>query len=211
MNTSLTKTLFFIGFLLISLACNAQDEEDNTVPDYSDYVITTKGDTIHCNVDRPLIGKPRYQSKTMSKDEKITPDNISEYSYNFFGKLYRAVYRDDHPTKEFLEVVENGPISIYEIVRATPGPGVSIATGASLMLSVTSSARDWFIGKNSDNVHSIKSSLYLMGNHNGRKDEFGEMLKDKPDIYNKYMADDKFTFKQIKNLVHLYNTGKPLK
>jgi hypothetical protein len=34
------------------------------------------------------------------------------------------------------------------------------------------------------------------------------MLKDKPDVYNKYIAEEKFTFKQIGNLVHLYNTGK---
>ena len=36
------------------------------------------------------------------------------------------------------------------------------------------------------------------------------MIKDKPNVYEKYMAENKFNFNFIQNLVHLYNTGKLL-
>ena len=34
------------------------------------------------------------------------------------------------------------------------------------------------------------------------------MIKDNKEVYDKYLADDKFGFAQIRNLIHLYNTGR---
>jgi len=39
-------------------------------------------------------------------------------------------------------------------------------------------------------------------------DVLGELLMDNKDVYDKFITDDKFTPKQIRNIIHLYNTGK---
>lgn len=186
MNTFFSRILFIFLLSMITFIVNAQPKN------YWDYIITTKGDTVRCHIDKPLIGKAKYQSRTMAKPEKITTDSVREFYYQFDHVYYRAVYIDSAVQKTFLEIIEKGPITLYEVETSN---GNTIKT-------------DWYISKNTDTAKSLKSSSYLMGRARLRRDEFGEMLKDKPDIYNKYIADEKFSFKQIQKLVHWYNTGK---
>ena len=36
-----------------------------------------------------------------------------------------------------------------------------------------------------------------------------DLLSDNKAVYDKFIADDKVSLKQIRNIIHLYNTGKP--
>jgi len=195
------KKLLFFASLFFALNTNAQQNEKR----YWDYVIKVNGDSIRCNVSAPLIGSVKYQSVTMSKPEKIKLDSIKEYSLTTEQKIYRKVYRDGSAKPVFMVVIEKGKIGLYELIHTNTTMGYGGAM-------TTTSTRDWYVGKNSDNVTGFKSSgIFLGKSRQSRKDLLAEMLKDKPEIYNKYMADDKFSFKQIRNLIHLYNTGEPLK
>jgi hypothetical protein len=141
----------------------------------------------------------------MSKPEEITEENIKEYSRSNRAKTYRAVYQGSSNKPNFMTVIERGKISLYELVQTNSYYGGVSGTWNS------TSQTDWYIGKNTDTVVSFKTSGFFMGkSRQARKDMLGEMFKDNPEVYNKYIAEDKFSFKQIRNLVHLYNTGKEL-
>jgi hypothetical protein len=182
------KTLFFIGaIMIIASIANAQ----------TDYVITIKGDSIACKVNIPLVGAPKYKGDAMSKSEKIKPDEIKEYFIARKNLLKRSVFVDSTSDAQFLTVIEKGKISLFELMT-------SVYNGMSTTTTTT-----WYAGKGSDHVSALKtSSLFLNKGRQQRKDDFAEMLADNKDVYNKYKAEDKFSFKQIRNLVHLYNTGK---
>lgn len=160
-----------------------------------DYVITVKGDTLKCSISFPLIGPSKYKVPG-GESEKLDHAKIKEYYITRKDLLKRVVFMGDKTKSDFLEVVENGSISLYKIVYNNG----------------KTSTVEWYVGKASDRVSALKTSgLFLGKSRKDRKDDFAEMLQDKPEVYNKYMAENKFSFNAIQNLVHLYNTGKSLK
>jgi len=164
-----------------------------------DYVITVKGDSIACEINTPLIGSTKYKSDAMSRSEKIKPDEIKEYYIARKNTLYRSVFLDDKTKPVFAVVIEKGKISLYE-VKYTNYSGTT-----------TTTTTVWYVGKGSDHVSDLKTNgLFTNTARQQRKDDFGEMLMDNKDVYDKYKSEDKFSFRQIRNLVHLYNTGQPL-
>ena len=188
MKISFTKALIFITAIILTFNANAQ----------SDYVITVKGDSIPCKISIPLIGSNKYKSDAMSGPEKIKPDVIKEYYIARKNFRQRAVFRDNSTKPTYMTVIERGKISLYEMVYSNYYNGMTTTT-------VT-----WYVSKGSDNVSDLKTSaLFSFKSRQTRKDDFAEMLKDNKVVYDLYISEDKFSFKQIRNLVHLYNTGQP--
>jgi len=171
-----------------------------------DYVITIKGDTLHCRISIPLMGKLRYKSEGMTSAEKIKPDEILEYYIARKDLLERSVSINNNKNMSpvFMTVVEKGKISLYQLIVTT--------TFYNNGMTSSSSTTTWYIGKGSGDVDELKTSgLFSMASRKSRKDELGQLFADNKEVYDKYIADDKFSFTQIRNLVHLYNTGEPLK
>ncbi|MDP9048818.1 MAG: hypothetical protein M3N14_11830 [Bacteroidota bacterium] len=188
MKTSLIKTLIVIGTIL-TFNANAQN----------DYVIKIQGDSIPCKITTPLIGGAKYKSDTMRESKRIKPTEIREYYIARKDFRERSVYTDSTSSPRFMTIVEKGKISLYQMIYSNYHNGI------------TTSTTEWYVGKGSDYVSDLKtSSLFAFKSKQKRKDNFEEMLKDNKEVYDKYKADDKFSFKQIRNLVHLYNTGKPM-
>jgi len=184
----------FILFTTLFITCTAV-----AFAQKKDYVITLKGDTIQCSISKPLIGAPRYKVNG-GENIAIHPDSISEY-YRANKKLRcRAVYNGDTTKPEFMTVVENGTVSLYEVVN-------TYYNG-----TVTTSTKNWYVGKGSNRVSELKTSalLFLDKSRKDRKDEFANMLQDKHEIYDTYIKQKKFSFKQIQKLVHWYNTGEKM-
>lgn len=173
---------------------------------YWDYVITVKGDSIRCNITKPLIGALKYRSAQMSKAEKIEIAEIKEFSSAANEVHQRAVFKDSSSKPVYMNVLEKGKISLYSLVITTS------SYSGSKGVTTSTSTDNWYVAKGSDYVKGFKSSgIFLGESRQSRKDYFGELLKDNPDVYNKYMAEKKFNFKSIRNMVDLYNTGEPLK
>ena len=187
MKTSLIKTFIFVVSILSAISLKAQD-----------YVITVKGDSIPCKVNKPLLGAYKYKTSAMNESVKIKPEEIKEYYFSKRKELYRSVFRDSTSYPVFMTVVEKGPISLYQFIYTNYNG------------TTTTSTAVWYVGKNSDIVLELKTTgLFLSEGKQSRKDALANMLADKKDIYDKYKAEDKFSFAQIRNIVHLYNTGKP--
>ena len=185
-----TSALFFSIVLLFTITAKAQTE---------DYVITTKGDTLKCSISTPLIGANKY-TLPGANAKKFDRDEIKEYYITRKTLRKRAVFMGDKSKADYLTVVENGKICLYQIIYINYSQ------------YGTTSNTEWYVGKGSDRVSPLKTSgLFLGKGRKERKDDFADMLKDKQDVYDKYIAEEKFSFNAIQNLVHLYNTGKSLK
>jgi len=42
-------------------------------------------------------------------------------------------------------------------------------------------------------------------------DVLAQLVIDNKEVYDKLIADDKLTLRQVRNIIHLYNTGQPFK
>ena len=186
------KLLLFSASILVTLNANAQR--------YWDYVITVKGDSIPCKVDYAFLGGPwQYKTNTMSKPKAINTDEIHQVYVAEGNKLYEPVYNDDKKRSEYLIILEKGKICLYELIYIlyTQNNGQSEVT-------------EWYIGKGADHVQYLKGSGIDLG-RGKRKMDLAEMLKDDKNVYDKFLADDSFSFDEIRNIVHLYNTGEQYK
>ena len=184
--------LISIMFFVCKIAC-AQ---------YPDYVINANGDTLHCIITHPLFsGNGKYQTVKMKKAEKLNPDNIQEYAITGKNSPFRAVVKLGNHFKEFMPVIENGKIKLYEQTTTYNNMNGGRITG-------TSSTTYWYVSKGSDTIRPVKTtSISFSKKH--REDYLASLFKDNKTVYDKFIADDKFSFDQIRNLVHIYNTGEP--
>ena len=102
-----------------------------------------------------------------------------------------------------MRVLESGKINLYDETTKNmiPGPNGMSFNGSTTQL---------YAAKGSDSVKELEYSQFGAIQFNSKKDRMNvlaEMLKDNKDVYDKFIAGNKFSFDQIKYLVHLYNTG----
>jgi hypothetical protein len=197
----LIKTFVLFIFLSLPSLVKAQN---------NDYVITTNGDTLACKISElGWVHNGNYKTEQMKTKKQIQLSEIKEYYISKHNVIYRKVYKRANKPRsaEYLRVVENGKINLYEEINNT-----TYMSASGGMYSNSSS--EWYISKNSDTAKVLKSSdmslaTLFFKSKEKRKNDFAEMIMDNKEVYDKYLADDKFSFKQIRDLVHLYNTGKP--
>lgn len=178
-----------MAITLCSLAVNAQDKKKSPET-YNDYVITSKGDTLICKVNTPLFSWPNYQTAKMSETQNIRLGEIKEYYIKKRQVIFRSIVLDGQKKPNFLPVVENGKISLYQ----------SIYTSQYTII--------WYVSKGADTAYLLKTND-ISFTRKDRQNRFEDMLKDNPVVYDRFLAEKKFTYKDLQNIVHLYNAGKP--
>ena len=112
--------------------------------------------------------------------------------------LYRKVAVNDS-SYTFMQVIEDGKICLYE-------DEITRYTG-----TVTTTSILWYVTKGSV-TQELKTNEFFTGFNKKKKDrklDFANMLMDKKAVYDLFIKDDQFSFDQLRNIVHLYNTGKP--
>jgi hypothetical protein len=191
-NTSIC--LFLLTFLTVNVIAQKK----------SDYVITASGDSLSCTISESFFSSvlPKYKTADMSKAVRVDPLLIKEYSTNNGKHIYASAYMPNAKEPRFSEVLEKGKIYLYEIINEYQSGGFGTAP-------TYNSTKNWFVSKGSDKMQSLKTSsfFFLDKSRNDRKDDFGEMLKDNRTVYDKYQTDKKFSFKELRKLIHLYNSG----
>jgi len=180
-----TQIITILTALVLALNVHAQ----------TDYVITAMGDSIPCKISTPFLANIKYKGDAMSEPKKIKPEEIKQYFIARKNLLERSVLIDSTSKPVFMTVIERGKIKLYQMIIYFDDSQTTI----------------WYISKDSDEVIALKTSgLSLSKPRRTRKDILAKMLMDNKAVYDKYKADDKFTFKQIRKLVHWYDTGHPL-
>lgn len=193
---------FVILCICSAVTVNAQDGYPDIKPRTPiDWLVTSKGDTINCIIDEPssdLIGGSKYGKYKLNnggKWIKITPESVKSYYLNESKELWKPMYVAEDSTITFMPLLEAGKINLFVRVYNN-----GRFTGVTM-----------FINKSkSDTVYRLKTNGYSF-NRKERKNMLATMLMDNKQAYDQFIADDKFTFKQMRNIVHLYNTGEPYK
>ncbi|MGN8071912.1 hypothetical protein [Mucilaginibacter sp. SG564] len=192
MKSLLKKAAICIAATLFALGVKAQSQ---------DYVITTKGDSIPCTIKIPLIscGDGNYKTSSSAPAIKIKPEEVKEYYISKKNTLYRSVTKEGKTKPEFLLVLETGKISLYEE-----------ATEVYVNNTVTTVTK-WYVSKGSDIVRPLKTDdVFMSKSKKQRKGEFTTLISDNQEVYTQYTAENKFSFKRIRNLVQQYNTTKSI-
>jgi len=197
MNLNLKTLLVLVAASLCSLIARSQTQ---------DYVITANNDTISCKVSTSFLSGNTSYKVADGKSIRVKPEEIKEYYVASKDKIHMAMYREKKKKPEFFVVLEKGKIILLE------GITTSFYGGMPGTVPLSSSSTQWYLSKGTDTVKEVKNSqLNLFGkSRKERKNDFEEMISDNTDVLNKYKAEDKFSFKQLRNLVHLYNTGQLL-
>lgn len=198
-------SLFVATILIGTRQANAQDTGK-----YPDYLITNKGDTITCLVKRPLLSNQQvYVTASSKKSNDILPEDVKEYSSSKDKAVYLSAYEEGKRKPKFFKVIEKGKINLLEELKTN----VYVSNNFNGMSTVDrSTTKLFYVSKGTDTVKKIKSSsLWFFKSKKERKDELGDLFSDNQAVHDKYIADDKFSFKQIRILVHLYNTGELVK
>ena len=194
--------IFYNAVLCLTLLLSAK----NLKAQNRDYVITNSGDTIKCTIAGPSLLKV-YKYKTSDNGEfiKIKEQNIRDFYLGDKNILMRFVYIEDDAMANLMKVIENGRISLYEVVID------HIRTNSLNNGTFDVSNTEWFVSKESDTVSLLKyngtADLKGLKGRKQRKDDFKKMIEDNKEVYNKYIASKDFSFEQLRGLVHSYNSA----
>jgi len=162
-----------------------------------DYVITTQGDSIPCSIKIPLItcGNGNYKTSANGPSIRIKPEEVKEYYISKKNTLYRSVIKEGKTKPEFLLVLETGKINLYE------------ETTDVYVNNTVTRVTKWYVAKGSDIAQPLKTDdVFMSKSKKQRKGEFTTLISDNNAVYTQYTAENKFSFKRIRNLVQQYNS-----
>ena len=165
---------------------------------YWDYVVTTKGDTIKCNINKYCT---KYKSADSKHFKDIDFDHISAYYSTEASALYRAIvkpYENDEDTV-YAKVVEKGKINLYQVQEQQSdfSPFNTVPQYKTVDI--------WYISKVLGHIESIKFDVWGNVPVNKRNSAFAEMIKDNKVIYNRYISSEKLSIDVIQELIYEYN------
>jgi hypothetical protein len=161
-------------------------------------VVNTTGDTIKCEIKSPFIGARKYKTAQMDDFKKFDVKDISYYRTDDLKYVYRSAILPRGRKQVFLEVVEDGKICLYTYTVTTYG-----------YMGATSSTTTWYASKNNGELQELKTNgLFGVKSKKTRQGIFAEMLADNAEVLKQYEETDSFSFDNLRNTVHLYNTGE---
>lgn len=191
----ISRHLLLFACCILMLLCKSFAQKASIY----NYVITNKGDTIHCELIKGLFGKVRYQPVTATDGKyiKVTPKEIKTYYFAKDSSTYAAVALPGNTDAEYLKWVEQGKINLYEkVTTSTSG-------------YVTSYNYFWYVSKDGSPLKELKSNtMFNDGGRKVRKGIFMDMIADDAPLLDKFNAEDKFSFEQLQTYVHQYNADK---
>ncbi|SHG12261.1 hypothetical protein [Pedobacter caeni] len=165
-----------------------------TVYAQKDYVVTTQKDTLWGKINDYNLNKVKYRQTDSSDKVKYSPLEVDAFHLEKKQEDYQAVQPSKWDKKVFLLRIEFGKISLFEYVNSFSG-----YKGASHTI-VT-----WYASKGNGIPIEVKSNN-LIGSRKDRKDAFYSLIEDNKTIAERYLAADKFSFDQVREVIKQYNT-----
>lgn len=176
-----------------------------------DYIITNLGDTLICQIKLPVMsfGAPRYKTIDMHGWQRILLTNTNEYYTAASNTLKRKVLKTDGKAV-FMKVLENGKISLYEesTINTNPAPGPDGLPTTMISTSLYA-AKLPDLNKVVENI-DVGSFGLSFKSKGKRINELSAILLDNKTVAEKFVAENKFNYKSVRNIIHLYNTGESL-
>lgn len=192
----------FLPALIIIFFISSARAQDN------DYIITTKGDTI-----KGQLNGRRFKAKGYDKAKRISLDSIRETYVAEDDILKRAVYNPNSAERIFMTVLESGKINLYVHNEIGPTAGAAYMIPSKIFMPTVGavSSPHWYVAKGLDTLQELNVSVGIISFKPSKKrmDVLAQLITDNKELYDKFISDDKFTLRQVRNIIHLYNTGKP--
>lgn len=183
------RFLILLGFLLaFNLSCALAQE--------SGYVIKDSGDTVVCSIK--TAGVNGFKWKTDAEKDWKYFGGMKEFHLDQSKLTYQKKTLPDS-TKVFLKVLEQGKINLYEYLQVYPG------------ITTSDVVVRWYASKSvDDQVEEVKSNrVFNKTNRTERRQALYHLLAGQPTVLSDFKKRD-YTFDEIRNAVHVYNTGLPL-
>ncbi|MFD1257587.1 hypothetical protein ACFQ3S_12335 [Mucilaginibacter terrae] len=161
-------------------------------------IVNLNGDTVKCEMKFPFIGADKYKTAEMEDFKKFNVKDVSYYRTDDLKRVYRATHLPKSKKLVFLQLVEDGKITLYTYTVTSYG-----------YMGATYTNTTWYVSKDNGELQELKTKA-LFGNSSkkSRQNIFSEMIADNPEVLKQYEEADNFSFKTLQNTVHYYNTGK---
>ncbi|WP_158828071.1 hypothetical protein [Mucilaginibacter lacusdianchii] len=133
----------------------------------------------------------------MKEYQEVDATSIKQYCFRKAKYPQRAVTLPNKKNPEFLSLVEEGKINIYE----------KIVTSGGYPTSYTYTY--WYVQKGTGPLVDIKSNALInRRSRSDRQEDLIALINDNSAVLDQYKAADSFSFDQIKSTIHFYNTGE---
>jgi hypothetical protein len=143
---------------------------------YQDRIVNLNGDTLKCEIKTNFVRTTKYKTPDMADFEKFDEKSVKYFYIAKDSERYRAVTRPGKKKLEYLRLIEEGKICLYEYISSSY-----------MQSGLTQSTTNWFISKNNDTLYKLKtSSLFNFTSKKDRKDVFSDMLADNPEVLKQY-------------------------
>ncbi|WP_316798405.1 hypothetical protein [Pedobacter frigidisoli] len=173
-------------FFILSL-CFAQ-----TIKAQSEYVVTLQNDTIKGEVKNYFDYLVKFIPEGGSEKVKYSTNEIKSFHVEKTRKYptdCEAVKLPDKKNILFAHRVISGKITLYELIET------SVSYDGRSSSSVT-----WYVKKQGQEIIAIKTSR-ISFSRKERDEALFALLKDKPEVANRYQNEDKFSFDFIRSII----------
>ncbi len=189
------------GLLVIGLLFGLQFSSTAQESVLNDYLVSVKGDTLKCMLKKVFLSsKMKYRTDTTSKYSDVDPSQFIKYHRQ--GEEYTNKLAILDEKLRYLPIIEEGKINLFEKITVSYNPQTHLSQ----------SKYDWYVAKGTDTLTHLKTNgLLALKSRKERKSELVQMLADNPAVLEQFYKDESFTFKELRDIIHLYNTGERLK
>ncbi|MCZ4243773.1 hypothetical protein [Pedobacter punctiformis] len=166
----------------------------------NDYVITSKGDTIRCEIKEEIFGAIKYKAEGSDRYIKVKPKEIKEYFYSKYEHPYVSIiFPNGYST--FLERLETGKINLYQQLRTS-----TMMSGKTAMVSSTTDIQ-WYAEKGESGFKLIKTNhiINISNSKKDRKATLNEFIADNTALSAQFKDADTYAFNEIRKIIKTYN------
>ncbi|MGL2962876.1 hypothetical protein ACSVH2_03530 [Flavobacterium sp. RSB2_4_14] len=159
---------------------------------FDGYVVTNTNDTIHC----------KYYIGTHSSDEKIPyPSTVCKKVKILTNKGEEMAFKPSQLKSFFIKGTKDCDLKFVSLKEDDDQFYHELITGKLSLYKIyfTSYGNEF-----SNGVILKDEKLYKIAGFGTRK-KFGELIKDYPELYNKWMNSEDYKLNQFQELVSLYN------
>jgi len=158
----------------------------------SDFIITSKGDTLLGELRSSNDNWVKFKGKEQSKFQKLPSIEVKEVysSFDDAHYAYKVVKLGNSPIR--LARLRKGKINLYERRTYT-----YTQYGSSTNVN-------WYAEKDGHELVEIKTNSFW-GSREARKNAFSQLIADQPTILEIFNKEEKFSFKFLDKLIEQYN------
>jgi hypothetical protein len=156
-----------------------------------DYVVTLKQDTIWGEAKNYGADWLKFLPADSAKKQRYKPGQIKSFYHDERHVEYHSIKLITEKKEFFLQKLESGKITLFQLVQVVPGPHSVMATR-------------WYATKGDQTLAEIKTNT-MVGSRKERKNAFTALIEDDAELLQQYVASGEFGFEFLRTMIKQYN------